>query len=388
MSTVDLATSTSNADDPKTMARELVEGITGSEPKLAIVFAAGDSEHTTVAAALRDALPSGTRLAYVTSGAPIGPGGSCPGTSVLAALSGDLEVGLGMGGDLSADPLTAGSAAAKAAAAELGSALDDIDTRTTAGIVVDDGMRMKKEEALLGILDVNPGISLVGGGATDGKPMGGGPPEAVVGIDGEVDGDAVLLMLLKTNAKWAAMRHHAYEPTGERMTITKVGEPSTQVLEIDGKPAVEAYATLLGVGVDELEFGKPKGFSDRPTAMRVGREYFMRAPWQPMDDGSILFSNRMLEDNILELMKLVDTVPALRKFLNDEVPARVGEPTGALYFNCYGRFLLEQGMDINGEVNATYAEGPPAAGMNAAFEIFNGFQVNSTLTTLAFGKGA
>src|SRR5262249_60006787 len=86
----------------------------------------------------------------------------------------------------------------------------------------------------------------------------------------------------------AALRSHWYVPTGQTVRITKIDETAKRALEIDGQPAARRYADLLGVGVDDLEFGKPRGFAVRPTALRVGREYFIRAPWKPLDAGSIL----------------------------------------------------------------------------------------------------
>lgn len=386
MRSVDLASSTSSSLDAEDAAKELVEGLSGGEPKLAIAFAPAERDPAAFARALRARLPGGTRLLYATSGAPIGPGGSTSEELVLAALSGDLEVGIGIGRNLSQDPVAAGGGAMEQAASQLGTRAANLDLRTTVGLVIDDGVRLKKEELLLGVLDANPALNLVGGGAGDGR-MPGSEPAAFVGIDGEVEQDAVTVTLLRTHAKWATFRHHAYRPTGDKLVITKVDETYSRVLEIDGKPAAQAYADLLGVGVDELEFGNARGFSDRPTAMRVGREYFMRAPWQPLPDGTILFSNSIIENTELELMKLVDIVPALETFLQRDIQARVGEPTGALYFNCYGRFMMEQAMGLGGDINAAYAAGPRAAGMNAVFEIFNGFQINSTLTALAFGRG-
>ena len=85
---------------------------------------------------------------------------------------------------------------------------------------------------------------------------------------------------------------------------------------------------------------------------------------------------------------MVDFVPALQTFLSEEIPSRVGVPTGALYFNCYGRYMMAHGMGLDAQVDAAYASGPPAAGLNAVFEAFNGFQINSTLTALAFGRGS
>ncbi|HJL15383.1 MAG TPA: FIST N-terminal domain-containing protein [Sandaracinaceae bacterium LLY-WYZ-13_1] len=386
MSTVEFETSTSNADTAEQMATDLVEGLSGAEPKLALAIVPAERDQPAIAKALRDKLPKDTRLAYTTSGAPIGPRGVQPNTAVLASLGGDLEVGLGFVEELTDDAVSAGISVMKMASEDLGVRPGDLDETTTLGIVVDDGMRFKKEELLLGLLDANAGLSLVGGGASDGR-MPGEDPIATLGIDGKLANDSAMVILLRTDAKWWTFRHHAYEPTGETLTITKVDDTSLRALEIDGQPAVQRYAELLGVGPDELEFGKPKGFTDKPTAMRVGREYFMRAPWQPMDDGSILYSNLILDDTELELMKLVPLADSLSKFVTEEIPQRVGEPAGALYFNCYGRFMLEQATGIREAVDAAYRSGPPAAGLNAVFELYNGFQINSSLTGVAFGKG-
>lgn len=388
MPSVELETATSSESSPKDITRALLDALGGSEPKLGMAFVPGQRDpsfHTELAAELSSALPKGTRLIYATSGAPIGPRGSTPEQVVLAGLSGDLEVGLGFVRDLSDDPAAAGTRAVEAAAQELGGPAGDLDTRRTVGIVVDDGARLKKEELLLGILDANPGLNLVGGGAGDGR-LPGETSSTVLGIDGEIAADSAVVALIRTNARWATLRHHAYRPTGDTLKVTKVDDSYMQVLEIEDKPAAEAYAEKLGVGVEDLEFGKPHGFSDRPTAMRVGREYFMRAPWSPMPDGSIFFSNRILENTELELMKQVDMGEALEKFMSDEVPSKIGTPTGMLIFNCYGRYMMSQAMGIGERIDATYASAGRVAGLNAVFEVFNGFQINSTLTALAFGQ--
>ncbi len=128
---------------------------------------------------------------------------------------------------------------------------------------------------------------------------------ALVHVDGEVATDAVAVALFRTDAPWAALRSHWYAPTCETMRITKVlDESAKRALEIDGKPAAARYAELLGVEIDDLEFGKPKGFVVSPTALKVGKEYFLRAPWKPLEDGSIVFANLLEEGSELELVKI------------------------------------------------------------------------------------
>jgi hypothetical protein len=196
----------------------------------------------------------------------------------------------------------------------------------------------------------------------------------------------VIVILVKTDANWGALRSHWYEPSGETVRITKVDETCTRALEIDGKPAAQRYAELLGVTVDELEFGKPNGFAKRPTALKVGREYFIRAPWRPMPDGSIMFANLLDEGVELELMNAGDPAEYTKKFFEEELPKRVPNPTAALLFHCGGRAWVATAAGRAEALAASFKSAPPCAGFNVHFEIYSGFQINTTLTVLAFGQ--
>ncbi|MGZ3461588.1 MAG: FIST C-terminal domain-containing protein, partial [Archangium sp.] len=162
-------------------------------------------------------------------------------------------------------------------------------------------------------------------------------------------------------------------------------ESATRALEIDGRPAAQRYAEMLGVTVDDLEFGKPRGFAVRPTALKVGREYFIRAPWKPLPDGSILFANLLEEGTELELMQLGDMAGMTRSFFQEELPRRVPNPQAALLFHCSGRIWYAGSTGTLPQLAETLRHAPPAAGMNAHFEIYSGFHINTTLTVLAFG---
>jgi hypothetical protein len=181
------------------------------------------------------------------------------------------------------------------------------------------------------------------------------------------------------------MRSHWYAPTGQTMRITKIDETAKRAIEIDGKPAAQRYADLLGVSVDDLEFGKPNGFAARPVALRVGREYFIRAPWKPLPDGSIMFAN-MLEQGVeLELVKYTDAAESMRRFFDVEVPARVPNARAMLLFHCSGRAYYAATTGQLSAVSQSFRAAPPCAGMNVQFEIYCGFHINTTLTSLVFG---
>lgn len=371
--------------EPVAAAEALVSGLSGAQPKLVTLFASRDRDHLALNRALRERLPKGTRLVGATTSGEIDRDGPHMGTAVLGALSGDFEVGLGLGRGLTADAIAAGTDAMKHAAADLGVKVSDLDRKKNVGMVIDDGARMKKEELLIGMLSGGADVTLVGGGASDAvQDMTQARP--LLHVDGDVVDDGALVALFKTDAPFAAMRTHWYSPTGETITLTKIDGTCTRALEIDGKPAAARYAELLGVEIGDLPFGTPNGFAARPTAMKMGREYMLRSPITPLPDGSVLFVNLLEEGTELELMRLGDMVETTRRFLTEEIPAKVNNPTAAIFFNCGARAYFSQATGHFDAIGKTYASAPPCVGFNVMFEIFNGLAVNTTLTALVFGE--
>lgn len=384
MARIQQKTARTEERDPAKAADDLFDQLGNAQPKLLCLFASRDRDQRALNVAVRERAPAGCRLIGATTAGEIDANGLHNGSAVLSALSGDLEVGLGVARNISRNAVTAGATAAKQACDELGTRQADLDLRRTVGLVIDDAFRYKKEELLLGILDKNQGTVLVGGGAAD-HEVDPAKQSAEIHVDGEILTDGALVAFFKTDAPWAALRSHNYSPTGETLTITKVDEQGTRALEIDGQPAAQRYADMLEVTVDDLEFGKPRGFSYRPVALRVGREYFMRAPWKPLPDGSILFANILEADTTYEIMRMEDLVECTRRFFTEELPHRVRNPQAALLFNCSGRHWVAQSLGKTDALGETFALASPCAGMNVYFEIYCGFHINTTLTTLAFG---
>ncbi len=384
MPSVQMVRARTTARDPGPAAEDLCRQLGSAAPRLVVMFSSRDRDQHALNRAMRERLPKGARLLGATTGGEIDRDGMHAGTVVAAVLHGDLEVGLGLGRDMSQDAVGAGERAIRAAARDLDARPEDLASRQYGAIVIDDGLRFRKEEMLLGVMSLNQALIAVGGGASDSEPDPA-KQSALVHVDGEVATDAVAVALFRTDAPWAAMRSHWYVPTGQTVRITKIDSTAKRALEIDHQPAAQRYAALLGVGIDELEFGKPNGFSVRPTALKVGREYFMRAPWKPLDDGSILFANMLEEGSELELVEITDIVESTRRFLELELPARVPSPSAALFFHCSGRKWYAEATGRLGDLGGVFKAAPPCIGLNAHFEIYCGFHINTTLTSLVFG---
>jgi hypothetical protein len=386
MPKIQLKTARTTQEDPVAAAEDLLSQIGGATPKLVTLFAADDRDQRPINEAVYSRLPKGTRLVGASGSGQIDSRGIFQKGIVLGAWTGDFEVGIGLGKGLTLDALGAGTAAIDQAARELGVRVEDLDPRRHVGMVIDDGPKLKKEELLLGMLDKNQGLALVGGGSSgegfDPSQMKPG----IVHVDGQVADDAALVALFSTEAPFAALRTHWYEPIGIKVKITKVDDTNTRALEIDGKPAAPRYAELLGVSVPDLEYGKPTGFSANPTALKVGREYFVRSPAVALPDGSVLFMNLLHEGTELELMKTGDMVEHTRRFFLEEMTKRVPSPTAAVLFNCSARAFLSMLAGKLGEISQAFTLAPPSVGFNCCFETYGGFHINTTLTALVFGE--
>jgi hypothetical protein len=136
--------------NPAEAAAHLLSQLHGPQPKLAVLFASRDRDQRELNKQIRDKLPSNTRLIGATTGGEIDNAGIHQGQAVLAALSGDFEVGIGLGRGLSTDAMNAGSTAMESACRELDVNVANVDVKSHVGLVIDDGYRYKKEELLLG----------------------------------------------------------------------------------------------------------------------------------------------------------------------------------------------------------------------------------------------
>lgn len=385
MPKVQLKSALSSLREPGDIADDLIAQLGGSEiPRLVTVFSSLPCDNAALNRAIRERLPEDTRIIGATTAGEIDRDGYHRKTVQMCSLSGDFEVGVGLGRGLSKDAMGAGLVAVAHACRELGIMPTDLDPRSNVGVVIDDGSQNKKEELLLGMMERNQSMTLVGGGAMA-QGSGSKVRPAQIFFDGEAIEDAALVAFFSLGVRWSTIRSHWYEPTGKMLTITKVDDSCRRVLEIDGQPALKRYMDILGVGRDELEFGKPKGFAKNPTALHVGREYFIRAPWRVLDDDSIEFANLLEEGTELELMKAGDMVESARKAIQEELPRRIAHPQCALIFECSGRGAFTEALGKSEEISRVFAAAPPCGGFLSDFGVYCGFQINATLTILVFG---
>ena len=111
MAKIQLHPTRTDLTNPAAAADDLLDQLGDVTPKLAVLFASRDRDHVALNQALRERLPQETRLIGATTEGEIDNEGLHSGKAVLGALTGDFEIGLGLGRGLSTDAVSAGATA-------------------------------------------------------------------------------------------------------------------------------------------------------------------------------------------------------------------------------------------------------------------------------------
>jgi hypothetical protein len=125
-----------------------------------------------------------------------------------------------------------------------------------------DGLSVR-EELLAHALQVGlRDVPLVGGSAGDGLRFS----TTHVYYDGCFRSDRAALVLARTSLPFTTFKTQHFTPTEERLVVTDADPSRRIVREINGLPAAEEYARILGVSPDELD---PVHFAGSPVVVLI-----------------------------------------------------------------------------------------------------------------------
>ena len=194
--------------------------------------------------------------------------------------------------------------------------------------------------------------------------------------------DAFALCVVETNVPFRAFKMQHVCPTEQKLVITAADPERRRVMEIDGAPAAEVYAELLGVTVDELT---PEVFSSHPVLLRIGGENFVRAIQRVESDGSLVFYCAIDNGLVLTLAKSVDLLASLDQQLT-HLERELGTIDLVIGCDCILRGLEIRQRGIEEAVVARLGR-VRFVGFSTYGEQFDGVHVNQTLTGIALGRG-
>jgi hypothetical protein len=366
----------STAPDAREAVRELQAAL--AQPALALVcfFCSGEHDLGAVEDELRSAFP-GTPVVGCTTAGEIGPAGyrehSLSGVSFSAqtfsAVTGRLE-------QLQRFDSGRGQALVGALLEGLQGHPGPGGGDNGFGLLLIDGLSVREEPVARALQHALGKVPLIGGSAGDGLAFG----RTRVYHQGRFHQDAAVLALVTTRFPVRPFMTQHFVASPRRVVVTEADAEHRVVREIDGRPAAEAYAKLLGVEVGQLG---PAHFAASPMVVVIGGVNYVRSISKARPDGSLKFFCAIEEGIVMRVARGADLVANLERTFAT-LCAEIGEPRVVLGCDCILRRLeIVQGGMV--ERVAQVLERHRVVGFATYGEQFRGVHVNQTFTGVAIG---
>jgi hypothetical protein len=261
---------------------------------------------------------------------------------------------------------------------ELGVDPADVDADEFFALLFIDGLSMS-EERISALLDgALNGVPLAGGSAGDDLAFA---KTEVLHADGATNDAFTLVLGRKQGASVHILKHQHFRRTPASLVITKADPASRRVYEMDGYPALTAYAAALGKTPEEVT-GEVTFL--HPVTFSYQGEIYVRSIQAVHDDGSISFYCGIEEGMVLEIGGHDEMASSLQADLG-ALHERMGQIDFLLGFNCILRALEAEpdgGHDRLGAVVRDHCGS--MVGFDTYGEQLQGLHINQTLVAVAF----
>ncbi len=319
----------------------------------------------------------GVQVVGCTTGGEIGPLGyrehSIAGVSFAV---GGLRAATGRIGDLHRFEMAYGQGFAQ----DLLQRLEAVDPNAGAGnsfaFLISDGLSMREEQLARALQSTLGKIPVVGGSAGDGLDF----RKTHVYFDGAFHSDSAVVVLATTRLPFVAFKTQHVVATDERFVVTGAEPERRLVTEIDGWPAAEAYARLIGADVGDLS---PERFAARPVVVVIGGTNYVRSIQKANPDGSLSLFCAIEEGLVLRGAKCGDLVQDLQHEFAD-IQAAIGETRVVIGCDCILRKVELAHDRLIDQVERLFRD-HNVVGFNSYGEQYRGVHVNQTLTGIAIG---
>lgn len=362
---------TRTTDEHRAVA-DLRAALDGDSASVVLVFCSASYDLARLARELRGAFA--VPVFGCTSSGQLGPGGfQKSGITALSLTSDDLRVR-----PYVIAPLASCESAAAACAREAARTLAESKTGTGFGMILVDGLSLAEERLTSALYHGLGDVPLIGGSAGDDFAF----ERAAVLVNGEFSSNAALFLLFETSMPFTTFKLQHVRASEEKLVVTLADPHRRRVYEINGEPAAEAYADLLGVPVDALDANL---FSQNPIVLTLSGDDYVRSIQRVNPDLSLSFYCAMEEGLVLSVGKGLDVASAM-KHAFFRIGERIGKPDVVLGFDSILRRLEFEARGIDGTVGNFLAR-HRVVGFSTFGEQYNSMHVNQTLTGVALASG-
>jgi hypothetical protein len=270
--------------------------------------------------------------------------------------------------------------AAKAMFRSLGTDTDEFDPAEYFCISFIDGLRGREETITAHLAEALEGVQMVGGSAGDDLAF----RETKVIAGGRAFTDGIVLVMGHAKDRFHIMKHQHFTTTRRRLAITKVDVAARRVYEMDGLPALTAYALALDLPLAEITSDVT---FNHPLTLTCRGEVYVRSVSKVHDDGSMSFFCAVEEGMVLEIGGHHDLASHFQDNV-DTVTAAKGVFDLLIGCNCILRALEADKSDLVGPVGSVWNRVARASiGFDTYGEQVDGMHINQTLVAIGF-RGA
>ena len=362
--------------------REALDAIIGPlsrvSPQVVLVFHSPAHDPAVVAEAIHAAFPEATTVGCTSAG-EIGPLGFQRGGISALALGGAAR---GAAVRVAAEDVRLYDVPRRVGqlAAAIGRSPLELAPHRQLFITLTDGLVAGGEQLLAGLGEAAPGMPIVGGSAGDDDRL----EETFVWVDGEAASAHNAILLLEPGVPFTTFAVHHFRPTDQRAVVTGARPGQHRVHELDGFPAAQRFARLVGLAPGALDRGALRTLDlRRQLGFLVGDDLYMRGILSVEGDDLVL-GGAVEEGMVLRLAEAGDLVGDTRQGVSEALARLSGPAAAALHFNCFGR-LVQCPPEQLPALHHAAATGP-VAGFSTLGEQFGPLQVNYTLAGLLLGE--
>lgn len=366
------------AADPREAVGEFHAAVAQPDMALVVFFCSAQYDLDELAAEM-DRLFAGVCVVGCTTAGEIGPAGCRDhGISGASFPAGSFAAASGRIGHLRGfDPVQAQSLV-QDLMQELERIEPAADPDNSFAFLLIDGLSVREEPVTRALQSALGELPLVGGSAGDDL----GFASTRVYLDGAFHADSAVLVLITTPLPFRIFKAQHFVSTDRRGVVTAADAERRIVREIDGRPAAEEYARLVGGTANSLDAMR---FAAQPMVVMIDGTNYVRSIQSANPDGSLTFFCAIEEGLVLRTARGVGLVENLEHAFA-EMRAAIGEAQLVMACDCILRKLEIAQRGLVDQVDVVLRANN-VVGFNSYGEQYRGVHVNQTLTGVAIGEG-
>ncbi len=365
--------------DPREAVREFHAAVTQPNMALVLFFCSSRYDLEVLAEEMKR-LFAGVQVVGCTTAGEIGPAGYREHTLTGASFpASDFSVASDRIDRLRQFEIATGQVFAQDLLHKLERHAPQADADNSFAWLLIDGLSVR-EESVTRVLQSTLGrVPLVGGSAGDDLNF----ISTHVYFEGRFYSDSALLILVTTRWPFKLFKTQHFTATEERLVVTEADPARRIVNEINGLPAAQEYARILGIDARSLNAQR---FAAWPVVVMIDGTNYVRSIQKANPDGSLTFFCAIEDGLVLRVAKGVDLLANLEQTFT-LIRSEIGPPQLVLGCDCILRKLEIAQNSLQDQVGEILLRNN-TIGFNTYGEQFRGVHVNQTFTGIAIGAAS